>query len=149
MANFEWVCHDCNLILEGEYSVGKAPNKKKCIKCNKLVGRYYASINVSFNNDLDFHTVKQRYQKHADKGFDKDAANTFLKHAINHSKIRMNEQEHMYKPATLDYKKLHKDGLVKKLSQREQSEKIERARKLTGEAYDKAKLDIKKPQKQQ
>ena len=53
-----------------------------------------------------------------------------------------------------------KDGLVKKLSEKESKEKVERAKKLTEQAYDNAnkrgykdagsdKLDISKPQKQQ
>ncbi len=146
---FEWICHDCELIFEKDYRIGKAPNKKKCLNCKKLIGRNYEGINISFSNDIDFRTVQERYKKHAINGYDKDAANLFLKHSINFSKARTLEQEKMYKPMTLNYEKLHKDGKVRKLSDKETANKIERAKKLTGDAYNKAKLDLKKPQKQQ
>ena len=72
----------------------------------------------------------------------------------------MNDESYRYKPVYMDYKRMEEDGIVKKLSEKESREKVERARKLTEQAYDNAnkrgykdagsdKLDIAKPQKQQ
>jgi hypothetical protein len=72
----------------------------------------------------------------------------------------MNDESFRYKPAHINYEALARDGKARKLSDKETSEKIERAGKLTQQAYDVAnqkgakdigstKLDITKPQKQQ
>ena len=72
----------------------------------------------------------------------------------------MNDDSYRYRSLNLNYEKMAKDGMVKKLSEKESREKVERARKLTEQAYDNAnkrgykdagsdKLDIAKPQKQQ
>jgi hypothetical protein len=72
----------------------------------------------------------------------------------------MDNEDFRYKPALFDFDALARDGHVKKLSDKETAEKVERAKNLTQEAYDTAnekgfkdigstKLDITKPQKQQ
>jgi len=108
---------------------------------------------------MDFHTVRQRYKKFAKEGYDQDSANRFLRRQIEASKGSMDDESFRYRSANFDYKKMAKDGLVKPLSDKETSEKIKRAQKLTMQAYDKANemgykdinknhLDIAKPQKQ-
>jgi len=39
-----------------------------------------------------FWSIKQRYRKHAEKGFDKDSANRFLNRSIDETKARMNDE---------------------------------------------------------
>jgi len=108
----------------------------------------------------DFHTVRRRYQKVAEHGFDKDSANRFLRKSIEQSKQAAADESYRYKPMNINWEELAKDGIVKKTSERNVANKIERAKKLTQEAYDRAdklgyrdtqgnKLDITKPQKQQ
>lgn len=162
MAIFEWICQDCNVYWERDLPVGKAPDRTRCPKCNKLSERYYANQNIqhSWGEDKDFHTVRQRFTKHAQKGWDKTAADRWLDGSIQASKDAMNDERFRYKPARINYEKMAQDGKVKRLSDKEAAEKRERARKLTQQAYDVAnekgykdigstKLDITKPQKQQ
>ena len=154
--------------------MGKAPNRTKCPKCKKLSGRYYenANVAVSFKDDghgngglgvggaNDFHTVRRRYQKVAEKGYDKDSANRFLKQSIEASKRAMTDESFRYKPMYINYEKFASEGKARKLSSSEVSRKIQTCKKLTEEAYDRAnklgyrdaqgnKLDISKPLKQQ
>jgi hypothetical protein len=161
MAIFNWVCRECSIYWDRECDLGKAPDRTRCPKCKKLSHRYYEAMNigVSFNDDKDFHTVRRRYQKHAEKGYDKDSANRFLKRQIEASRNAQDDESFRYKSANINYEKLAQDGLAKKLNDKESSAKMERARKLTADAYDRAnkmgykdigkdKLDITKPQKQ-
>jgi hypothetical protein len=162
MALFEWICQDCNIYWERDLPVGKAPDRTKCPKCNKLSERYYANQNLqhSWGEDRDFHTVRRRFKKHAEKGWDKTSADRWLNGSIQASKDSMDNEDFRYKPALFDFDALARDGHVKKLSDKETAEKVERAKNLTQEAYDTAnekgfkdigstKLDITKPQKQQ
>ena len=162
MAIFEWICQDCNVYWERDLPVGKAPDRSRCPKCKKLSERYYANQNVqySWGEDRDFHTVRQRFKKHAEQGWDKTAADRWLNGSIEASKNAMNDDRFRYKPARINYEKLAQDGKARKLSDAEAQKKIETAGKLTQQAYDVAtkkgykdigstKLDITKPQKQQ
>ena len=162
MPTFEWICHDCKVFWEKDYSVGKAPSRTKCPECKKLCEKNWQSQNVglSFGDDRDYHTVRARYKKHSEKGFDKTAADRFLNRSIDDTKERLNDEAARYKSVSIDYAKLARDGKVRKLSQKEASEKQERSKKLTEQAYDNAnklgykdvgstQLDIAKPQKQQ
>jgi hypothetical protein len=171
MTLYEWICRDCDIFWERDCQMGKAPTRTKCPKCKKLSGRYYenANVNVSFKDDgnwnkgngaMDFHTVKRRYQKVAEKGFDKDAANRFLKKSIEVSKASMTDESYRYKPVNLKWDQFAKENNAKKLSSSQVEKKIQSAKKLTEEAYDRAnklgykdqhgnKLDITKPLKQQ
>ena len=171
MPIFEWICRDCDVFWDKEYPVGKAPQRTRCPECNKLSGRYYqnANVGVSFKDDgncnrtngaNDFHTVRRRYQKVAEQGYDKDSADRFLRTQIAASKKAQTDETYRYRPVHMDIEKLAKDGKARKLSESESQQKQERARKLTVDAYDNAnkrgytdaqgnKLDPKKPQKQQ
>jgi len=162
MAIFEWACQECSIYWERDLPVGKAPDRTRCPKCNKLSERYYANqgVNVKWGDDKDFHTVRSRYKRHAEKGYDKTAGDKFLNRSIEETKKTMNDDNFRYRPAHLKYDKIAEDGMARKLSDKETSEKIERAGKLTRQAYDVAnqrgakdigstKLDITKPQKQQ
>ena len=71
----------------------------------------------------------------------------------------MNDESFRYRPANIDWDKFAKSRGLKKVGDVEAHKKVERARKLTAEAYDRAnqmgykdigsdKLDIKKPNKQ-
>ena len=168
MPTFEWLCKECEVVWERDCEIGKAPKRTKCPECNKLSDRFFGEVNFSFKDDgcgnrgtgaNDFWSIKQRYRKHAEKGFDKDSANRFLNRSIDETKARMNDESFRYKPANFNYENLERDGKVRRLRSDEAKDKMKRAKKLTGEAYDKAnkmgykdagkdKLDISKPQKQ-
>ena len=171
MAKFEWICRECSIYWDREYGVGKAPNKTRCPKCSVLSNRYYANQNlgVSFgddgcgnrnNNAMDFHTVRRRYQKHAEEGFDKTSGDRFLHRSIRETGERTDSEAGKYKSMNVKWDKLAEDRGAKKLSDKEAAQKQERAKKLTEQAYNNANnmgykdigkthLDITKPQKQQ
>ena len=160
MAKFEWICKDCDIYWEREYDVGKAPNRTRCPECGKLCNRYWQNQNVGlkFGDDKDFHTVRQRYKKHAEKGFDKTAGDRWLNNQIKHTKDAMNNESFRYKSANIDWDKFAKSRGLKKSGEAATRNKIESAKRLTADAYDKAnkmgykdigsdKLDITKPNK--
>jgi putative FmdB family regulatory protein len=170
MPIFEYDCPACKIFWEKEAKVGKAPKKTKCPQCGNKCERYHgnANINVSFkdngnlnagNKALDFHSVRSRYYKHIEKGFDKDSANRFLNNAVRDTKEALSTDAGWYKPVQVNWDKVAKDKGARRLTDKEVSNKIESAKKLTSEAYDnankrgykdasKTKLDIHKPTKQ-
>ena len=152
MATYEWVCNECTIFWDRECSLGKAPDRTRCPKCKKLSHRYWQQqgVAISFKDDgcgnkgsnaSDFHTVKRRYQKHAEDGYDKKSGNTFLHRSIKETRERLEDNSARYKPVYLRPDRLVATGEARKLSDKEQSEKLEKARKLTAQAYDKAKID--------
>lgn len=170
MAIYEWVCRECNIWWDRECDPGKAPNRTKCPKCKKLSNRYWQqqNVSISFNDDgncnktnpgvNDFHTVKRRYQKVVEKGWDKDSANKWLHKSIEKTKKYTDEEAYRYKSAEIDWHKLADSRGLKKVGEKEAQKKQERSRKLTKEAYDRAnkmgykdigsdKLDVAKPNK--
>ena len=171
MTVYEWICRECDTYWDRDCPMGKAPNRTKCPICKKLCGRFYenANVSVSFKDDgqgnrgsgaNDFHTVRRRYQKHAEKGFDKDSANRFLNKQIEITKRAMNDESYRYKSVDIKWDELEKDGKIKRSSSGHIAKKVENAKKLTEDAYHRAnklgyqdaqgnKLDISKPLKQQ
>ncbi len=140
MAIFEWICKECGVYWDRDCEIGKAPKRTRCPQCNKLCDKYWenSNIGVSFGDDKDFHTVKARYKKHAEKGFDKDSANRFLHRSIEETRERINDGQFRYKKAEINYEKLAKDGKAKRLNSRERADKIERTKKLADQVYDTA-----------
>jgi hypothetical protein len=162
MACYEWVCKDCQIYWDRELPLGTAPKRTKCPKCGKLSNRYWQNqgVNVKWGDDQDFHTVRARHQKHAEYGYDKTAADRFLRRHLEHSKNAQDDENYRYKSANIDWEKFAESRGVDKVSQRQLENKVESSRKLTEDAYDKAnkmgykdinseKLDIAKPSKNQ
>ena len=160
MATFEWICKDCNIYWERQYGVGTAPRRTKCPSCRTLSNRYWQNQNVavSFCDDKDFHTVRARYKKHAQMGFDKDSANTFLHRSIKKSKDNLNDESFRYRGTNIDYEKFADSRNLRRVGEREAKQKLKNAEELTADAYDRAnkmgykdigseKLDIAKPNK--
>ena len=161
MAIYEWICRECDIFWERDCALGKAPSRTRCPKCNKLSDRFYdnQNVGVAFGLDADFHTVRSRAKKIAEKGYDKTAADRWLNNQIEHTKNAMNDESFRYKSANIDWDKLANARGLRKVGETEAKNKMERAKKLTGEAYDRAnkmgykdigsnKLDINKPNKQ-
>lgn len=160
MPTYEWVCNDCHIYWDRELPMATAPKRTKCPKCKKLSNRYWQNqgVNVKWGDDKDFHTVRARHQKHEQYGYDKTAADRWLRQSIDASKRSQDDETFRYKGAQIDWDKLAKDRGHRKLTQVEVEKKIENSRQLTMDAYDKAnkmgyrdinseKLDIAKPNK--
>jgi len=160
MAIFEWVCQECSIYWDRDLPVGKAPDRTRCPKCKRLSERYFANlkVNVKWGDDKDFHTVRQRYKKHAEKGYDKTSGDRWLKQSIEGTKKAMDDESFRYKSMSFNYEKMAEDNLVTKVSDAEASKKRELSKKITEQSYDIAnekgykdigstKLDITKPNK--
>ena len=152
MPRYEYLCKECEVSWEIEEELGKAPKSNDCPLCNKNVARYYGNhdVGISFkdngcgnhnSNAGDFHTVKRRYDKFNEKGYDKTAGDKFLKRSINETEGRIVDRDSWattYKPMKFNYEKMAEDGLARKLSDEEVAKKVKTAKKLTEDAYDKA-----------
>jgi hypothetical protein len=170
MPSFEWICRECNIWWDRELPVGKAPNRTRCPKCKKLSHRYWQQqgVTISFKDDgtgnqnnpgvQDFHTVRRRYKKHFEKGYDKDSGNRWLHKQIQQAKDATDNEEFRYKSADINWDKFADSRGLKKVSEKEVRNKIKRSKKLTEDAYHRAnnmgykdigseKLDIAKPNK--
>jgi hypothetical protein len=169
MAMYEWICRECNIWWDRDLKLGTAPKRTKCPKCGNLCSRYYQQQNVgiSFKDDgncnknsnaNDFHTVRRRYQKVAEEGYDQDSADRFLRTQIDASKKAQDDESYRYKSANIDWHKFADARGLKKVGDAEARQKQENARKLTEKAYDTANkmgykdigsttLDIAKPNK--
>ena len=159
MPKYDYACKECDIQWEVEAPIGKAPKSDECPACEEQGFRYYGNqqLTVSFKDDGrgnkgtgagDFHTVKRRYEKHAQYGFDKDSANRFLNKAIKDTTERIVDKSNKYVPYYFDYDSLAKQGKARRLNDTETAKKLETARKLTAQVYDKAGLDITEPMKQ-
>jgi putative FmdB family regulatory protein len=160
MPTYEWVCNECHIYWDRELSIGTAPKRTKCPKCGKLSNRYWQNqgVNVKWGDDQDFHTVRARHEKHARLGYDKTAGDRFLRGSIEGTKRAMNDETQRYSQMDIDWDKMAKSRGLEKVGDREARNKMERSRKLTAEAYDRANkmgykdigqtgLDIAKPEK--
>lgn len=92
-----------------------------------------------------FYTNFSRDRKYAEKGMDKQEADRWLQQEIDNSKARMNSGNQHYKRMVPNYKNLHKQGVVKRVSDKEAIRKRNDSKKMTEEAYKKAGLDPTKP----
>ena len=159
MPFYEWVCNDCEVIWERECDIGKAPDRTRCPECKKLSNRHFdGSINVKWGDDKDFHTVKQRYRKHAQYGYDKTAANRWLNRSIAETKSAMADDSYRYMTANIKWDKLAQDGLAREVTGEEKTKLLETRKNMTEDAYNRAnkmgyrqadgsKLDPTKPRK--
>jgi predicted nucleic acid-binding Zn ribbon protein len=170
MPTYEWICRECKIYWDRECRLGKAPDRTRCPECKKLSSRYWQQqgVAISFKDDgcgnsgsnaSDFHTVKRRYEKHAEDGYDQNSATKWIKRQIEASRNSQDDETYRYKSANINYEKFVEEGKARRLNDKEALEKKERAKKLTIEAYDRAnkmgykdinktELDITKPQKQ-
>ena len=152
MPRYEYLCKECEASWEIEEALGKAPKSDTCPLCEKAVPRYYGNheVGISFkdngcgnhtSNAGDFHTVKRRYDKFNEKGYDKTAGDTFLKRSIKSTEERIVDRGSWgasYKPMRHNWEKMEKDGVVRKLNDTETAKKIKAAKKLTEDAYDRS-----------
>lgn len=63
MPIYDFVCHDCKIYFEKEYSMKSAPARSKCPECGKLSSRDYQDIAVHFKGDC--HTNRRKAQRGA------------------------------------------------------------------------------------
>jgi hypothetical protein len=138
MPFYEWICHECKLVWERECDLGKAPGRTRCPECKKLSNRNFESINVSWGDDMDFHTHRSRVKKVQEKGWDKTAADRWLKNSIEKHKLSLHDDSYRYRPANFNWEKMAKDGLAREVEGEEKNKILDSRKNLTREAYDRA-----------
>jgi putative FmdB family regulatory protein len=158
MPTYEYLCEKCEIVWEKDADIGKAPKTIKCKECEKRVGRYLSEITFSFKDDgmgcstnpgaRDFYTIKSRYKKFNEKGYDKTAAHTFYRRSIRETKGRITDESARYKSVNIDYQKMGQDGVLKSVGEKKARERQEGARRFSEAAYKRAGLDYTKKPKQ-
>tara|TARA_R110000824_G_scaffold116877_3_gene268618 strand:- start:1464 stop:1928 length:465 start_codon:yes stop_codon:yes gene_type:complete len=154
MARFDYLCKNCEIVWEREYSIGEAPKRTKCPKkCGKYGKRYYGNqtLYVNWGADTDFQTVRSRNAKYAKDGMSKDEADKFLNDSIARSDKHTKQGWQNYAYYEPDGPALEKMGLAKRRTKEEATKAVEYQKKLTQEVYDSvgrdpSKLDFDKPQ---
>ena len=58
MPIYDFVCHECKMYFEKEYSMKNAPSRSRCPECNKLSHRDFQDIAVHFKGDC--HTNRRK-----------------------------------------------------------------------------------------
>ena len=134
MTVYDYICNDCEVVWEQEHPLGEAPKETECPECGKLRGRNWSSV-TTFRMKGDCHTNRVRFREREIKGFSKDEAHEFYNEGIASSKRAIKEGWKSYSKITPNIEAFHKEGLVKRKSQRDASESIERARKLSEAVY--------------
>jgi len=61
MPIYDFVCHECKLLFDKEYSMKNAPSRSRCPQCKKLSSRDYQEIAVHFKGDC--HTNRALIKK--------------------------------------------------------------------------------------
>lgn len=148
MAIFEWICKDCNIFWDKEYSIGKAPDRTRCPKCKKLSSRYWQGnmpavhFNVKGFPDRDRKLAKTGGHVAGD-------SDEVAKELINDSKKAMQHGNAMYQRVTLNPKGWNEEasklsgedrkkaGYFKPISDKRKQEKQDAVKKMTEDAYDK------------
>jgi predicted nucleic acid-binding Zn ribbon protein len=51
MPEYNFVCHECKMFFDKEYSMKNAPERSRCPDCNKLSNRDWQEIAVHFKGD--------------------------------------------------------------------------------------------------
>lgn len=136
---YDFKCEKCKIIWEKHYStIGNKPRKKiKCPKCEKWAERYYSADSCP--------SIKIPGTKH--KVVRSDVEKIYTE-AIDDSKLRLSKEQQMkyspyksYKP-NIDY--MVKNGMARRCNTTRLSQKLEAAKRITAEVYEKAKVDLKK-----
>ena len=139
--NFEYVCHECELIWQRECRIGKAPTRTRCPKCKVLSERFIGNMPGVHFKGMDFHTNQVRAEKFQKDGMDKETANKFLKTECDYSKDRAVGSASVYKRMVPKFEKMVKDGTARRCSDKEIVQRKEKARQITADWYSKAGKD--------
>jgi DNA-directed RNA polymerase subunit RPC12/RpoP len=144
MANYEYVCHECFLLLPKEFPFGKPKKKVKCPECGKMCEQNWAG------RDIPVHFKGAGWTgKNSSTGFNKAGGSDEVNRQLqDNSKLRQESGWQHYAKYTPPQKLL---DTARKLTPQEVQQKLEASRKVSDVVYDKAKINPyeqnkKKPQ---
>ena len=150
MVTYDFTCHECEIIYEGEGKMSAPPKKKKCPQCGKFGLRAWIQAPaVHFAAcDYDFETNRSRNEKLLKYGFDKDTAQRFYKESIKNSKAHLETGGQHYSRWLPNLENMEKRGMVKKVSEDESKQKIQNAKEMSRYVHKASKADPEKTSKQ-
>ena len=134
MPTFEWICHECKVFWEKEYSIGKAPARTKCPECKKLSEQFWAGRDIPVHFKGAGWTGKNSATGYNKKG-GSDEINQMLQEK---TKKRMEsgwQQYASYTPPQEVYDR------ARKLSDKEVKQKVEAAKEISDHVYNKANIN--------
>ena len=123
MAEFDYLCEPCELIWTRDFEPGKAKSKIKCKDCGKFCERYFGDmkVNLSFGNDVDFHSVRSRARRNRIKTSESDGRR-FQEEAIEGSKKRLLQGGEAYARYTMNHEVLEKEGQIVRLTEKQKDD---------------------------
>ena len=83
---YNFVCHECKMFFDKEYSMKNAPGRSKCPECNKLSNRDWQEVAVHFKGDC--HTNRRLEYKANNSKFEQDR---FAKTLVHKTKQSLND----------------------------------------------------------
>jgi putative FmdB family regulatory protein len=125
MPIYDFVCHDCKLYFEKEYSMKKAPSRSKCPECNKLSNRDYQDIAIHFKGDC--YTNRRKAQRGA---MDQQVLGRHAEMLVNKTKESLDvaKSTDFYAPMVPgdNFQEHYSDYKFKKLNTKEKEERDRR-----------------------
>ncbi len=141
MTKYDWICNDCEIVWEQDHPLGKAPKETECPECGKMCGRNWSSV-TTFRMKGDCHTNRVRAREYYNKGMDKDTAEDFYDKAIKASEKSIKTGWKHYSRMTPNYEKMAEKGKVRRRTEYEAKEAMERSKKMTEAVYNDRNIDI-------
>lgn len=139
MSYYDYACDKCKIVWEENYSIGKAPKKKKCPECKVKGERYYGEAPALIFKGEGYHTNTLKWRR-ANTKTDKKDGDEFMNNAINLSKESLNTARTSDFYARYDPSdKTMKEAGMRKLSAKEKSEGNLEGKKLVNEKRSKLK----------
>jgi predicted nucleic acid-binding Zn ribbon protein len=131
MATYEYVCHDCCILMPKEYDFAKNPSKIKCPECGKMCEQNWAG------RDIPVHFKGAGWTgKNSQTGFNKVGGSDEINLKLQEeTKDRIAGGWKQYAKYTPPKKLLDK---AKKLNDQEVANKLNASKKLSDETYHKA-----------
>jgi|TARA_A100000172_G_scaffold49332_1_gene30889 putative FmdB family regulatory protein len=142
MTFYDWICSDCEVIWEQEHPLGEAPKKTECPECGNLRERNWSSV-TTFRMKGDCHTNRVRARDYHIKGMDKDTANEYYDAAIKRTEKGLRTGWQNYAKYTPKYENMVKQGKMRRRTEYEAKEAVEKSKKMTEAVYNDRNIDIK------
>ena len=123
---YNFVCHECKIFFDKEYSMTKAPWRSKCPECNKLSNRDWQEVAVHFKGDC--HTNRRLAHR---ASYDQFEQHRFAETLVNKTKESLDksttEQFYTKMVPNDNFNEHYSEYTHKKLNTKEKEESNRRA----------------------
>lgn len=142
MTRYDYICNNCELVWVEDHPMGSAPKETRCDECGEMRGRNWASV-TTFRMKGDCHTNRVRLRNSYVNGLDKDTAEEFYAQAIKNANTGIKTGYQQYSKYSLNHEAARKAGKLRRRSDVETKNAVERAKKMTEAVYNDRNIDIK------